>query len=88
MPDPAPKQSPYAWFITTRRGLLTLVAMLASLAIVAAFAVPMVRGRMDPTMGSTALGAALFGFYFVAFKAIDSLTKDNGGSSSEGTPPS
>lgn len=78
MSDPAPpKPSPLAWFFTSRKGLLTLFVFAVAMLFALAITVKVVRGSMTAEAGFAFVSVVLLGWFGVAFKTIDAISRED-----------
>jgi len=78
MPDPAPqKPSPLAWFFTSRKGLLTLFVLLVAVIFAVLVGVKVAQDKLSVEAGLTICGTMLLGWFAVAFKTIDAISKED-----------
>lgn len=77
--DPAPtsKPSPFGWLFASRKGLLTVFVLFVAVLFALAVAIMMVRGKIDANAGFALIGAGLLGWFGVAFKTIDAISKED-----------
>lgn len=78
MSDPAPpKPSPLAWFFTSRKGLLTLFVLVVAVMFALLVGLKVAQDKMSVDAGFALVGTVLLGWFAVAFKTIDAISKED-----------
>lgn len=78
-------QSPYAWFLSTRKGMLTLLVIVMALLLEVAIVVLTIRGRMTVESAiQTSLGT-LFTSVLGVVAAISGVAKEDAAAKSAST---
>lgn len=85
MPDSPPQTSPLAWFFSSRKGLLTLFTFIVAALFAVVVVVEVFRGRMTPETGLAFCGGGILGWFVIAFKAIDAISKEDAAAKSAPT---
>ena len=76
---------PLAWFVTSRKGLLTVFVLFVAVMFAALVGLKVAQDKIGVEAGLTLTGGALLGWFAVAFKTIDAISKEDVAEKSKGT---
>jgi len=71
------RPSPLAWFFSSRKGLLTLFVLLVAVMFAALVGLKVAQDKIGVEAGLTLVGGALLGWFAIAFKTIDAISKED-----------
>lgn len=72
-----PKPSPLGWFFASRKGLLTLFVLVVAVMFALLVGVKVWQDKLSVEAGMTMVGGALLGWFAVAFKTIDAISRED-----------
>ena len=76
-PKTESKPSPLAWFFTSRKGLLTLFVLVVAVMFAALVGLKVAQDKIGVEAGLTLAGGALLGWFAIAFKTIDAISRED-----------
>lgn len=77
MDNKTTRPSPLAWFFSSRKGLLTLFVLLVAVMFAGLVGLKVAQDKIGVEAGLTLVGGALLGWFAIAFKTIDAISKED-----------
>lgn len=80
-----PQGKPISWFVTTRKGQMTLFVNVVALLFAVAVIVNILRGKLALELGFGFLSVSVFAWFGIAHKAIDAIAKEDAAEKGSGS---